>query len=247
MDDMLSYYERFHTLHGEHRYTMERWGETSRVRYLQEYVKRFVKPGGKILDIGCGDMYLAKTLPDYEWVGIDINPIMSDGRALKVDLGKAPYPLEAQSFDAAVCSEVLEHVWDLRVVNGEARRVLKDSGVYIMSTPNFDHIDHFLSNFHQLLFNHDRPHLSEHIRFYNYSVHERYLKMAGFRIVEHVGADAHYSEFFVEARQVLKDFMVNKLGIKQFDLYSADQLLGAMFKKYSHTIMLVSKPLLTKP
>jgi SAM-dependent methyltransferase len=246
MDHMRDYYERFHTLHGEKRYTMTRWSHTSRVRYLQEFLKRYVKPGGKVLDIGCGDMHLATLLPEYDWTGIDINPDMSSGRALKVDLGTAPYPLEAATYDAAVCSEVLEHVWDLRVVNNEARRLLKEDGVYVMSTPNFDHIDHFLSNFQQLLFDHRMPHLLEHIRFYNYSVHEKYLKEAGFRVVEHVGADAHFSAFFFEARQVLKDFMVEKLGLKQFDLFSADQLLGAMFKKYNHTIMMVSKPLLTK-
>lgn len=239
MNDLITHYENYKKTHGPAAYRMTDAKDTSRVRFLQEYLVQFVKPGGKVLDIGCGDMYLAKSLPQFTWVGIDIAPDMSDGRAVKHDLMTNPYPLPTAEYDAIVCSEVLEHVWDLRRVHVEAKRLLKRDGHYIISTPNFDNIDYMLSHHRPLLFDENYSHHFEHIRQYNYEVHERLLKQAGFKVKDYTGCDAHYVKFFEKPRNVLYNYFTHvlKLPITQA---TVDQLLGKAFSLNDHTIMLVS-------
>lgn len=239
-DELISYYERYKDTFGDEAYSMGKVGETSRVLTLMGWVQAYIPKGGKILDVGCGDMRLSELLPDYEWVGIDVAPNMSNGKAIKHDLMTTPYPFEAASFHGAICSEVLEHLWDLRVVNKEVSRLLKKGGYYLVSTPNFDWIDHHLQGFRQLLFDPQHKHLFEHIRQYNYEVHERFLKEAGFEVIDYTGADAHYSHFFLEARGRLKVLMEHQFGIHVSD-GGIDQILGGLFPKCNHTIMLAAR------
>lgn len=232
MDDLTTYYK---TVYHKLGYSMSHSRDTSRVAYLYDFVKKYVPNGGKILDVGCGDQYLSTILTGYEWHGIDLNTEFRKDNLVEHDLMTTPYPYAAQSFDAVVCSEVLEHLWDLRIVHNEVYRLLKPSGTYIMSTPNYDHIDHYLGSFGQLLFDDTKPHLFEHIRQYNYYSHLRFLTRAGFSELEHVGSDAQYSGFFQDARLALQK------AFPEMPLVEIDKLLGRMFPKFSHTIMLVSK------
>jgi len=242
MDEILDYYQGYYDKHQEGSYTMERCRNTSRVLQLKSWIVGKLKKGATILDIGCGDGFLSKTLPDYDWHGLDINLDKVDKSAIKGvqhDISKSPYPYSSKYFDAVVCSEVLEHVWDLQVVNFEVRRILKPDGYYFMSTPNFDFIDYQLSDYRALLFDRTKPHLFEHIRQYNFEVHTHYLKEAGFSVIEeYTGADAHYSVFFLEARQVLFKAMLDCGAATSIE--ESDLLLGKMFKKYSHTIMIAA-------
>lgn len=231
MDSLLEYYKSYYDKNG---YTMSKSKDSSRVLFLIDFIKKYVPVGGKILDVGCGDMYLSTALPEYEWHGIDINLKVAKGNTVEQDLMVTPYPFKTESFDAVVCSEVLEHLWDLRVVHKEVYRLLKRKGKYFMSTPNYDHIDHFLTNFRPLLTDPDKPHTMEHIRHYNYLSHSKFLKDAKFRELDRTGADAHYSHFFCNARQILHEEYEMPLPI-------ADQLLGRCFPDYSHTILIVSE------
>lgn len=227
---IIDYYKGYYESNG---YSMQGNKDTSRVAMLIEWVKKYVPKGGTILDVGCGDMYLATQLPDYKWTGLDINTAKALGNAVEHDISIAPYPFEMGSFDAVVCSEVLEHVWDPTIINAEIYRVLKVSGTYLLSTPNYDHADHYFSHFKQLLFDSTVSHLYEHIRQYNFYSHQVLLNKAGFYAVERCGADAQYSQLFVEARVVLKN--------EGYTQTEADVVIGKMFPEFSHTIMIVAK------
>ena len=122
---------------------------TARFDYLN------LKPGAWVLDLGCGegrhvhglhvlgtvnvvgadldDASLAKaeeglrTLPDYPRQGALTT------RLDRVNALELPY--ETASFDAVICSEVLEHIGPYTEVLAEIRRVLKPEGSLCVSVP----------------------------------------------------------------------------------------------------------------
>lgn len=234
VDQITNYYKSYYDANG---YTMEKVKDSSRVAILVDWIKKYTPINGTILDIGCGDMYLAELLPEYKWTGIDVNLKEAKGNAVEHDIMKRPYPFKTGQFDTIICSEVLEHVWDLRVIHKEAKRLLSDKGTYLLSTPNFDHVDHFITHFREFVFDVTKPWLFEHIRFYNFEAHNRIVSGEGFKVEEFCGADAHYTHMFVQARQELLKALAPK-GLTQVDV---DVLLGKSFALYSHTIMLAAK------
>ena len=240
--ELTQYYEAYHEKHDNKGYHMEMVKDTSRVKFIKQYLTQLLKPGDKVLDVGCGDLYLSKLMPEFEWHGIDIAPYKSADNITVQDLMVVPYPYQDQQFDAVVCSEVLEHLWDLRVVHQEVHRILKDGGIYLVSTPNFDHIDLKLSGYREVVFDSSWTHLFEHIRFYTPECHRKYLAESGFAVRDEVGADAHYSKYFAKARAVLLTFLKHNCNLN-VDIGGVDQLLGMMFPDTSHTIMLVSEKL----
>ena len=115
-----------------------------------------LKPGDRILDIGCGEGRHAITaymLEDVESVGVDLSlkdlkttlerfsafeyP-QNTHRSLSVSVASGYcLPFADNSFDKLICSEVLEHILDYRLVLTELTRVLKVGGVFVTSVPRF--------------------------------------------------------------------------------------------------------------
>lgn len=236
------YYKNYYSREGDP-YTMEGIGESSRVLQLLDWVTELTPKGGRVLDIGCGDMFLSTKASDLSWIGIDINIDKAKGQAVEHDLMDTPYPFPPASFDTIIASEVYEHIWDMRVCHKEAHRLLKPGGHYVVTTPNFDWIDHYFFQFKHLLWDPaNRPHTSEHIRQYNYPVHEDMLKAVGFDIIDACGMDTHYSVILQDARKYLKHLLVGHLKLKQFDHDGRiDQVIGRMLPYISHTIGVVGK------
>jgi SAM-dependent methyltransferase len=91
-----------------------------------------VPPGGRVLDYGCADLPYRHFFPDdVDYVGADLpgNPdatveLERDGRI----------PLPADSVDALMSTQVLEHVIDPRLHLEEAFRVLRPGGRMLLST-----------------------------------------------------------------------------------------------------------------
>ena len=96
---------------------------------------------GRLLDLGCGNQPYRSFLPkNIEYIGLDfpstqegpnqqVRPaIYGDGRTL---------PFADQSFDAVLCTQMLEHVNRPETVVQEIGRVLKPSGVGLISVPFF--------------------------------------------------------------------------------------------------------------
>lgn len=236
-DDFNKYYKEYHK--GEHAYKLEAAKDTSRVKIIKEMLETNLKSGAKVLDVGCGDGYFKKIMPQFDWHGIDIAPHKgAESWATTHDLMETPYPYDQDTFHGFVCSEVLEHVFDLRKVHAEVCRIGKPGALYVVSTPNFNHIDHFFSQFNELIFNPAWTHHMEHIRFYDHTIHKKLLQEAGFKVNEIVGADAHFSRSLQDARASLV-----KQG-KAKDLWEADVILGKCFPFTSHTVILRANKLL---
>ena len=107
-------------------------------------------PPGRILDIGCGDGYLlyaaSTQAKGAELTGIDAEPLAlrlaeeklhEHGRTATLrqdDCTAMQFPDD--SFDLAMCADVIEHLEERERCVAEAARVLASDGVLLLSTPN---------------------------------------------------------------------------------------------------------------
>jgi methionine biosynthesis protein MetW len=112
--------------------------------YLRLLFERYVQPDDACLDLGCGDggssgFYLTDHSRSYVGVDVAQNAIeLAKARGFDVvridDASSLPFADE--SFDVVVCSEVLQNVFEPQLAAGEARRVLRPRGRFIVTVPN---------------------------------------------------------------------------------------------------------------
>ena len=103
-------------------------------------VDKHVRPGLRILHLGCGWDKAGVTRPytdRCEVVGLDPDPSVAERFHSTFVLGTAEQlPFEADSFDLVVSEYVLEHVERPEAAFAEVGRVLKPGGHVIALTPN---------------------------------------------------------------------------------------------------------------
>lgn len=106
------------------------------------YVDRFhltqvvdLEPGSFVLDLG--GVTVSKRgvfdIFEYDLAVVTANLIPAGAPDVRADV--AALPFASGSFDAVICSEVLEHVSDPRVAVREIARVLRPGGVALISVP----------------------------------------------------------------------------------------------------------------
>lgn len=104
---------------------------------------------GKIIDVGCGRMpykSILLSLPEVEsYLGLDLHTALPYAEHVIPDItwdGKE-MPLETDTFDVALVTEVLEHCFEPEYVLRETFRVLKPGGVILITVP-------FIWNLHEV-------------------------------------------------------------------------------------------------
>jgi len=121
------------------------------------YNKLNIKPGYKILDMGCGSgrhtcgVYQLKNITAIG-VDLDLNDLKEAAQKLAYhDSIKAhgggnwalsvadirQIPFQNESFDLVICSEVLEHIIDDKAAISELERVLKPNCNLVVSVPRY--------------------------------------------------------------------------------------------------------------
>lgn len=101
-------------------------------------VKLAPKISGDILDFGCGSKpYKGMFQKASSYIGVDIEQSGHDHKNSNIDVyydGKQ-LPFDDASFDAVVCFETLEHVFNVDEVLKEIKRILKPNGKLLISIP----------------------------------------------------------------------------------------------------------------
>lgn len=117
--------------------------EDRRIRKIFKYLVR-VKPGGKILDVGCSNgqfLYFAKK-NGFGGVGVELNKRtaeMARENGFEVYNGfLETSPFVKKSFDIAYIGDVIEHVSEPQKFIETAKQFLKNDGIVVISTPNTD-------------------------------------------------------------------------------------------------------------
>jgi 2-polyprenyl-3-methyl-5-hydroxy-6-metoxy-1,4-benzoquinol methylase len=104
-----------------------------------------VPPGGRILDVGCGDgrflTFCQEVAPQGMSVGIDISWIRVQRVAQKgftvLQADSENLAVASQAFHLVLMIEVIEHTWRPEAVIAEIARVLTPDGRLVLTTPNY--------------------------------------------------------------------------------------------------------------
>ena len=117
-------------------------------RLIIPVIKKYLEPGMKILDIGCGAGTLGFYFADkgYDILGIDISEkAISDCKKsaeyLKLKNAKFqtidfPNKIPKGKFDIVIFTEVIEHLKDDKLAIKKISNLLKENGLLILSTPS---------------------------------------------------------------------------------------------------------------
>lgn len=202
-------------------------GYDSRIPNIKDWLDEYIPKGSKILDVGCGDMFLSTVCPDYEWVGIDLDATKHP-KAMKQDISSVPYKFKAGEFDVTICSEVLEHVFEPHKILRELNRITKTGGHLIVTVPNFDNFDNLMNHYRVLLFDIRKFWTLEHIRWYNKDSMGTLIQNSDYEVLEIIGNSPCFSETMTNNTRRLVSFMKYKYNL-DLTQAQADQIYGRMF------------------
>ena len=161
----------------------EPWAFKQRTALLH----RELKPGDKVLDLGCGAGRFLATLPNA--VGVEIaqqavdrakaNVPQADIRLLEAD---GSLPLDHGEIDLVWCSEVLEHIPDVAHALLEIRRVLKPDGRVLITVPYHGRLQ--AAGIALTRFDRHFDPLGQHVRFFTRGSLKAALERSGFTRVQ---------------------------------------------------------------
>lgn len=204
--------------------------ETNNEKNRNEWIEKQLKslPNGiKILDAGAGELKWKKTCSHLDYVSQDFGQYegIGDGKGLQTGAWNVTdvdiisdiidIPVDSESFQAVLCSEVLEHLSNPELAIKEFGRILKKDGILILTAP-FCSLTHFAPY-----------HFCTGFNIYWYRKH---LENYGFEIVEIVRNGNYFSYMRQELMRIL-DMEKRYIGKRSFVDRLAIYFLARSMKK----------------
>lgn len=160
-----------------------------------ELIGLLPKLHGKVLDVGCGGGKTMRYLIDSgvpDVTGIEFSETAlrmareDHLNVIRLDLEKDPFPFDRSTFDFIIFADILEHLTDPWKMLRQAREILKDDGIMLISIPNMKNY-----KIMKLLLIHDRWEYADagildktHLRFFTKNEAEKLVNTAGLEIIE---------------------------------------------------------------
>jgi 2-polyprenyl-3-methyl-5-hydroxy-6-metoxy-1,4-benzoquinol methylase len=127
-------------------YEYNRITDIKRLNFITDSLKKNIPDGGRVLDVGCGNGVISRHLGQfgYEVLGIDISEktiAVANQRNTYANVRFAAISAEAltaqgETYDAVICSEVLEHLDQPQLLLKTIYASLKDDGLLVVTVPN---------------------------------------------------------------------------------------------------------------
>lgn len=159
-----------------------------------------VRPGMRVLDIGCGNGYIASLYMEKGCSVVGVDPSESGieharkahpGGRFEIDLATPDLRerLGEEPFDLVISAEVAEHVYDADAWAQSAANALRPGGMLVMTTPYHGYLKNIVI---AVTGRWDHHHTSldagEHIKFWSRATMTTLLERNGFRVTGFEGA-----------------------------------------------------------
>lgn len=155
-------------------------------------VAKFIKPGSKILDIGCNEGKIRYYLKEPNYFGVDldknlIEKLKSEGVQAKiVNLNKEDIPFQNQKFDYILLLDIIEHVADSRNLIQNSKKLLNPQGRLIITLPNDYHLMNKLRFCFNLPLTEDVFSPYGHLHYFPIRIGQKFLNSNGLKIIKKV-------------------------------------------------------------
>lgn len=156
----------------------------------------------RILSVGCGPgVDLTFLLESNEVYGVDISAkavAVAGNLGIEASRGNVEEGLQYQDlfFDLVICTDLLEHLYNPKLVLSEIHRVLKSDGYALVSVPNhfiwYMRIRILLGKGIVFPYHRSNPWNYFHIRFFTLQTFLHLVRLSGFDV-----AETYYDAFFL--------------------------------------------------
>ena len=101
-----------------------------------KYIAEIIRPGQKVLDVGCGEGGLAQHLPHATYVGLDPNFTPAAGPDVRNETAATHAASHSGEYDAVCAFHVIEHVADPLGFAGDLVICLRPGGCLFITVPS---------------------------------------------------------------------------------------------------------------